>query len=184
MWRECVTVAFVGAIAASVNAPEKATRVAVVDLREVLTTAKPFQAGDQAIRAWIGEQKAALKKRQEQLRAKKGELEAFSSGSPERSRLELEVAKLSLDLDFEVAAADTARETRVVEHQRKSFETATEAVRSFAKEHGIDLVVQLRKGPLTASNQTELSSEIFLRDVVAADAALDITADVIKLLER
>jgi Skp family chaperone for outer membrane proteins len=182
MWREIVVCS---ALAVAISGSEsRGTRVAVVDLHRVLTTAKRFEAGDASIRAWMTEQKAALGKKQDALKAKKAELELFSKGSPERARVELEIAKATLDLDYEVAAADSAREDRVVEHQRECFDAATRAIQEVAKLEGIELVLQLRTGPLTSVNQRELSSEIFLREVLAADGSLDITSRVLSMIDR
>lgn len=182
MWREIVACS---ALAVALSGTEKTgTRVAVVDLHRVLTTAKSFEAGDAAIRAWMNDRKADLSRKQDGLKAKQAELELFSKGSAERARVELEVAKMTLDLDFELAAADSAREDKVVEHQRECFEAATRAIQEVAKIEAIDLVLQLRTGPLASVNQRELSSEIFLREVLAADASLDITANVLSIVDR
>lgn len=182
MWREIVACTAL-AVALS-GAPKEGTKVAVVDLHRVLTTAKRFEGGDASIRAWMNEQKALLAKKQDALKAKQAELELFSKGSVERARIELEIAKLTLDLDYEVAAADGMREDRVVEHQRECFEIATRAIQEVAKLEGIDLVLQLRTGPLTSMTQRELSSEIFLREVLAADGSLDITSLVLSIIDR
>jgi Skp family chaperone for outer membrane proteins len=170
------------AIAGSVLAPDRGTKVAVVDLHEVLTTAKPFQESDKTIRDWIARQKADLKKQQEALDAKTSELELYSKGSKQRAELELTLKKATLDLDYQVAAADTERDERIVEHQRTAFDKANAAIQKVAAEKQIDVVLQLRRGPLLAQTQTELSSEIFLRDVMFAGPALDITPDVLSIL--
>jgi Skp family chaperone for outer membrane proteins len=182
MWREVLLCSVIGL--ALGGSDDSGTRVAVVDLHLVLNSSKKFDEGDRAIRAWMDQQKAALRKRQETLSARKSELELFEKGSTERVKAELEVAKLALDLDYEIAAADREREDRVVAHQRDAFDAATRAIQQVARERNFDLVLQLRSGALISKTQNELSSEIFLRDVVAVEDGLDITTEVLSVLDR
>lgn len=163
-------------------APQPPKAIAVVDLFKVLTTAKPFTTADDEIRRWIADQMKAFEQRHNEIDAKQNELELFSGDGTQKRRLAYVVDRMKADLDFDLAEADRARNERIVNNQRSAFDAATKAVAAYAKSKGIEIVLQLRQGDLTAKTQSELSSEIFLREVLYAGDALDVTSDVIAQL--
>jgi Skp family chaperone for outer membrane proteins len=184
MRREPLVLASLLAACVTLSAPARPTAVGLVDLQHVMTVAKPFAAGDEEIRKWIDARREEIRAARDGLEGKRAGLEAFTRSSAERAKLELEIAKESLELEFAVSQADRDRERRILEHQRKAFEAASEAIAAVARERGLDVVLQLRSGELRATTQAELSSEIYLRHVMSFDAGLDITSDVISILNR
>lgn len=157
--------------------------VAVVDLFRVLSEARPFTKEQEAIRRWIEtEKRTNLEIKKGEIEAREADLELFE-GDPEKHRallLQQDIAKLQFDHEYEYLEKERLR--RITRGQRSAFDEARKAIAEYARSHDIGLVIQSRKGPLEGLNQGELTSEIYLRDVLYAEASLDITDGVITIL--
>ncbi len=160
------------------------SRVAVVDVVLVLSTAKPFVAADTALRAWIDDVKRVFKARDEELKKAAADLEVFSPDSEEfksKSR-ELDRKRLEFQQDFE--EKDRERLRRITDSQKAAWDQASAAIAEYAKAQGIEVVLQLRKGDFAGKTQEQVSAEMYLRDVLYADPALDITSTILSILNR
>lgn len=158
--------------------------VLVVDLLRVLEEAKPFADRREAIRSWIEEQKRTnLGVKKEAIAGKEAELELYEAGSDPHRKLnnEIEFAKLAWQQEFE--HLESIRVRRILDAQREAYARAREAVGEVAARRGADAVLQLRPHDLQGRDEQEVSSEIFLRDVLWHDASLDITSEVIRILD-
>ncbi|MFH0944175.1 MAG: OmpH family outer membrane protein [Planctomycetota bacterium] len=157
--------------------------VAVVDLFRVLSEAKPFAREQEAIRRWIDtEKRTNLEVKKSEIEAREADLELLE-GDPVQHRallLEQNIAKVRFDHEYEYLEKERLR--RITRGQRAAFDGARKAISEYATSHGISLVVQSREGPLEGLNQGELTSEMYLRDVLYAEASLDITDSVITIL--
>ncbi|MBI4878513.1 MAG: OmpH family outer membrane protein [Planctomycetes bacterium] len=158
--------------------------IGVVDLFRVMTEARPFAAAQGAIREWIeSEKRSNLDVKKGEINAKEAELEMFARDSEEHRKLknEIEFAKLRFEHEFERLEAERMR--RITAGQRQAFDEASAAVAEYAKSRGIFLVLQQRTGKLRGELDTDLTSEMYLRDILYSDALLDITDAVIRILD-
>lgn len=157
--------------------------VAVVDLFRVLSEAKPYVADQEKLAGWIEVQRRTnLEVKKGEVDAKQAELELLSGDSPERRRLMLELDQAKLLFDHEYGNLERERMKRITSLQKAAFADASRIISDYARNHGIDLVLQKRSTPVEGANQRELTSQIYLRDVLFADASLDITDRVITIL--
>jgi len=159
-------------------------KVAVVDLFRVLAEAKPFVAEQDEIRRWIeAEKRTNLDVKKGEIAAKEAELEVFDRASPEYRKLanQLDFDKLGFEHEFQRLERERVR--RITDSQRRAFAEATRVVADYAKSQGVTLVLQLRTGELRGEAQSELTSEMYLRDVLYHDASLDITSAVLRILD-
>lgn len=158
--------------------------VVVVDLFRVLEEAQPFVAERESIRRWIDEQKRTnLTVKKDEIAAKEAELEMFQAGTePYRKRRnEAEFAKLVFQQEFE--HLEEIRLQRILTAQRAAYRKAREAIGEVAARHGARAALQLRSHELTGRDEQQLASEMFVRDVLWHDGSLDITTDVIRILD-
>ncbi len=161
------------------------TSVAVVDLFRVLRDAKPFLRDSEAIRAWIdSERRTNLQVKQDAIAAKESDLELLDENSPEARKKKHEIEFDRLALQHELEYLDSERVRRITDAQRHAYAEVRRASAAAAEARGLDLVLQRRSAELAGQNQSELNSEIFLRDILYHAPRLDITDDVIKILER
>ncbi len=165
-------------------APPAAGPVVVVDLARVLQDARPFVDEREEIRRWIEEQKRSnLGVKSDAIEAKEAELELYEPGSEPHRKLrnEIEFAKLGFQQEFQFL--ETLRVRRIVEAQRRAYARARRAIGEVASRHGARAAFQLRPHELAGQDEQAISSEIFLRDVLWHDASLDITSEVIRILD-
>jgi len=161
-----------------------APKVAVVDLFRILKEAKPFVKAEQDLRAWIAEEKKALQGLSDQVEQKQNELSLFAPNSPDYIARRNDADILQLRFKHEFEGRERERMQRIIANQRRSFADARRAVAEVSANRGVDIVLQLRDGDPTGEDPAEVTSEIYLRDVLYHDQALDITADVLKILNR
>jgi len=160
------------------------TRVGMVDLFRVLKEARPFIEDQEAIRSWIDkEQRTNLGVKKSEIEALDAELEMLEGESEQRRNLLLkrDLAKLRFDHEFE--HLEQERGQRISESQKRAFAEVRQAVAEAAKADGIELVLQFRSGPLSGLNRSEITSEMYLRNVLYSEASLDITNSVITILD-
>ncbi len=160
------------------------SRVAVVDVVAVLSQAKPFVAADTALRGWIDDVRRLFKARDEELKKEESALELFQPDSEEfktKSR-ELDRKKLEFQQDFD--EKDRERMRKITDSQKAAWDQANAAIAEYAKAQGIEVVLQLRKGDFQGKTQEQVSAEMYLRDVLYADPALDITSTILSILNR
>lgn len=171
-------------LGARTSAPPAAVSVAVVDLMKVLSDARPFVAEEQVIRAWIEGEKKNLAGLSAEIEKQQSELAGLASDSPERVRRSRDLDELKLRFRHQVDDRERERARRIMEGQKRWFAETRRAVAQVANARGIHIVLQLRDGLPPDSRPEELNSEIFLTDVLYCDATLDITPEVLKILNR
>ena len=93
----------------------------------------------------------------------------------------IEVGVPGTELTVTQGPGGDARKEDLTATVRDAFKAA---IRQVATERGIDVVLQLRDEEPAGTRPDQLSSEIFLTDVLHCDPSLDITADVLKILNR
>jgi Skp family chaperone for outer membrane proteins len=179
-----VTVALAALVGGLPGTDEDATRVAVVDLFRVLAEAKPFRAADEEIRGWIEAEKARLQAASDEIARKESELEMFEVGSQEHVKRRNELELMRLQFKQRLEERDAERTRRIVENQKRSYAQASAAIEGVARQRGATLVLQLRAGDPEGKDPAEMTSEVWLRPVLYSDAALDITADVLRILDH
>ena len=158
--------------------------VAVVDLFRILEKAKPFDEDREEIRRWIDDQKRTnLTVKKDAISTKEAELELFDAGSAEGRKLrnQIDFAKLAFQQEFEYL--EELRRARIQSAQKDAYRRAREVIQQVAKSRGVSVVLQLRPHELSGRDEAELSAEMFVRDVLWHDGSLDITGDVIRILD-
>ena len=162
----------------------QASRIAVVDLFRILKEARPFAEAQDAVRSWIEkEQRTNLGVKKSEIESLEAELEMFEGDSDQRRSLVLNHGLAKLRFEHELEHLESERARRITESQKQAFAETKQAVAEYAKAQGIDLVLQFRTGPLAGLNRGELTSEMYLRNVLYSDAPLDITGSVITILD-
>ncbi len=159
-------------------------RVGVVDLLRVLKEPKAIQAIDEQLRGWIDREQAPLKAMQNELKEIEARIELLDANGPDARTAKRDLEHKSVEFKYAFNAADAERQTRIKAARKLGFEIAQKAIGDVAKSLGLHLVLQARGGDLDGETESAVSAEIYLRTVLYADGALDITSDVLSVLNR
>lgn len=159
-------------------------RVGVVDLLRVLKEPKAIQTIDEQLRSWIDKEQAPLKAMQEQLKELEAKIELMDGASAEARTMKRDLEHKSVEFKYAFNAADAERQERIKAARKLGFEVAQRAIADVARSKGLHLIVQARGGDIDGETESAVSAEIYLRTVLYADAALDITPDVLSVLNR
>lgn len=161
-----------------------ALRVGVVDLFRVLKEPKAIQTIDEQLKAWIDKEQAPLRAMQQELKELEAKLDLLDPKAPEAAVAKRDLEHKSIEFKYAFNAADAERLDRLKAARLLGFEIAQKAIGDVAKNLGLHLVLQARGGELAGESEAAVSTEIYLRTVLYADATLDITSDVLSVLNR
>lgn len=170
-----------GALVQPTGAP---LRVGVVDLFRVLKEPKAIQSIDEQLKAWIDHEQKPLKAKQDELKELEAKLELLEQSSAEAAAAKRDLEHKSIEFKYAFNAADVERLARLKAARLLGFELAQRAIADVAKQQGLHLVLQARGGELQGESEAAVSTEIYLRTVLYAEATLDITSDVLSVLNR
>ncbi len=164
--------------------PPAGPGIGVVDLSRVMLEAQPFAAAQDGIREWIeAEKRTNLDVKKGEITAKEAQLEMFARDSEEYRKLKNEIEFAKLRFEHEYERLEVERMRRITVGQRQAFDEASAAIAEYAKSRGLVLVLQQRTGKLRGELDTDLTAEMYLRDILYSDALLDITGAVIRILD-
>jgi Skp family chaperone for outer membrane proteins len=161
-----------------------ALRVGVVDLFRVLKEPKAIHTIDEQLKAWIDKEQAPLNAKHDELEDLEAKVELLAQNTPEALAARRELEHKRVEFKYAFNAADAERQTRIKAARKLGFEIAQKAIGDVAKSLGLHLVLQARGGDLDGETESAVSAEIYLRTVLYADGALDITSDVLSVLNR
>jgi Skp family chaperone for outer membrane proteins len=167
------------------------TRIAVVNVVQVLKNYKKFQASDAEIKAKIKQTKDNLEPLEKQIRAQQAKGQAPETPAAERDNIKRELERLTLQYKEKAEDADKALTKRSGELAVQIYKELEEAVDVFAKSNAIELVLMYNDA--LKSNQGEFySPQIVQRKMnivgpfmpMYVDPRMDITEPITVMLNR
>jgi Skp family chaperone for outer membrane proteins len=172
------------ALAVTSHAAETITgvgpKVAVLRLEEVIRNCRYYTARVDVLAQEQNEAKATLKGMEEQMQQLQNTLSAIPKTNERfaKAQEDAEVLKVKMKMFTDRASGNIER--RHVAIIREAYATIRSLLKTYSKEHGIQLV-QLAPSPeLKAPSLSEVQLELGLQSVLYFDDSLDITGDFIQ----
>ena len=159
-------------------------RIAVVDVSVVFKQHQRFLARTEGFKKQVEAAEAALKKEFEQINALTEQLKGRDPGSPDFKELEQRVVRAKAEWQLK---GQTQRRDLMEVEGRIYFDTYRElddAVKRFAVQHSISLVLRYASDPVNDPNDRNESVKGINKSVVYVDPALDITRWILEDLNR
>jgi Skp family chaperone for outer membrane proteins len=157
-------------------------RVAVVDMERVLAGSREWQ-DNVAERSRMQETaRRTLTKLARENQVLRNEYENLPPGTDERQAKAAEVDAALRRYQQTEQELEGAIARRHEEAVRNLFGKLSRVVAAYAREHGISLVLKKQSIDVTEPQTPEQSLQMATMDVLYADPALDISADVVELL--
>ena len=172
----------VGALGLAARRAES-PKIAYVDMSRLVSEHRLSRDEQQTIKTWYDTGKKLLEEKQKQYRDHVAELDQFTEGSDQyRDKAkQLKIEKFVLEGEFDSLNDDFKR--RVAKSIADSHGRVVEACRTYLATHDLDAVLQYASSPVGGSTSSEVIPEIVVRTVVAYRKTLDVTDDILKILD-
>jgi Skp family chaperone for outer membrane proteins len=167
------------------------TRIAVVNVVQVLKKYSKFQSSDLEIKNQIQQTKAALEPLEKQIRERQAKAQLPETSPAERDNIKRDLERLTLQYKEKAEDADKALTKRSGELAVQIFHELEDAVDMFARSNAIELVLMYNDA--LKSNPTEYYSPAIIQrkmNIVGpfmpmyVDPRMDITEPITTMLNR
>ncbi len=166
----------------AVAAPAAGTAIAVIDLNQVFEQHVRFKATMEQIKNDIKNYEAAVIERRKQGTALSEKLREYQPGSPDYKKLEEELAKLSAELQVDMAIKKKDFMDREARAYYQAYQEVLEHVTAFAHKHGIGLVLRFNDEPIDPQERASVLQGVNRSVVYQRD--LNITGAIVQELNR
>ena len=163
-------------------APPAKAVVAVVDMGRVLAESKEWQNAVEERARMLDTTKRTLSKLMRKDQVLRNEYESLPPGSEERQNKATEIEAAVQEYQQTRQELDEKMARQHEESVRRLFGKLTRVVSSYAKEHGIQVVLKKQEFQPAEPGSVEQSLQIATTEVLYADPALDISDAVVERL--
>ncbi|MEW6746493.1 MAG: OmpH family outer membrane protein [Planctomycetota bacterium] len=163
-------------------APSQA--LGVVDLGRLLKEAPNLTTGLKGLEEWVAARQKEIDEKEKRLRSLEENLQLYDKTSEEylTEKDRWDVEKYMLDLFVKKLYRE--KDARLVGINARCYEEFAAAAGKVAKAKGLSLVLQVGPTPVGSKSEEEFLARLVRRNVLWADDALDITADVLTILTQ
>ena len=168
--------AMVWSAGAQNGAGAPASRVATVDLTQVIEELDERGVREQELQQFINLENQKLQEMGDRLEQAQADLDLLVAGSPERRRKAEDAARIRIDLEVQNRFAEQLIDRRRAEVFATLFEKIDAATEKVAQEQGIDLVL-LDDSDMVPPRNSEGETRAFMgtRRIMYASETIDIT---------
>jgi Skp family chaperone for outer membrane proteins len=128
--------------------------------------------------------RAELEKDKERIEMKKEELQLLARDSQKYRDSLLEIQVEEFRLEARLKDLQRSLDSKKIEGWKELFRDISKAAESIAKQKGLRALLVVNRGELAGTNDQDIMSQISLRQVLYADETLDVTDEVLEMLNR
>lgn len=166
-------------------------QIRTIDVEEVILQYKKTREITESLEKRIQAEMEIVRQSRRALQEKYAALELtpFDEGNPEslleRLKREKELALEEVDIENREKSQRLLREREIVDHMKKVYAEVLKEIEIYAaSQGGIGIVLLVNSRPIEANSRNGVSSEILIKQVVWRDLSLDITAEIVRRLNR
>lgn len=171
-------------LALAARSTPDAPKVACVDMWRLMREAKQSRREQDLIKEWQDANQKLLDEKQKQLKEHDAERDPLKPQSDEwlEKTKQLKIEKLTFDADLE--ALDEQFSRRGTKALRDAFTRATAACSMYLEQHDLDAIVQYTSAPVGGRKVDEALNDVATRTLVAYKKTLDVTDQVLAILDK
>ncbi|MFM9057900.1 MAG: OmpH family outer membrane protein [Planctomycetaceae bacterium] len=158
-----------------------ATHTAVIDIGYIFKNHTRFKAAMDKMKDEVMAAENSLKAEKDRINGLIEQLRGLNVGTPDFKRLEAEVAKAQGDFQVNAGLQKKDFMDREAKVYMQVYGEIEEAVKQFARQHGIAVVHRFDGEPVDAANRDRILGNI-MKPIVYHDPLIDITPDVLRML--
>jgi len=157
-----------------------------VDINAVLDKCKAHQDATSEIKAKMSALQSDYEGKVNEIKALETQVNDAVAGTSEAEDLARRLQHVKLDADWLRKSGQAQVEKMSLVLLRKTYETIRQTVEEYRKGAGLSGVILVSHEPLPTSLKSvdELIQVVYSRPVIAYDPALDITDDIIKMINQ
>ena len=154
------------------------TCVAVIDMSKVFKASRDFETRREELKSKIGEAEVAAKEMQSAIQLLKTSSDKLEKGSEEKAEVDRQLKQKTAE--FETYRRGEAARFMKLESEiyREVYESVTAEIATYAKEHGIDLIIRCNADSLNDADTPQKIMEGIKKNVIYHHD-VDITEDII-----
>lgn len=157
-------------------------KVAVVDVRKLFDSADRMTAMTSQMNKEKADMQVELQKIESDIKQNMTMLEGLDPRGKLARGIREKVIQMQALLEFKVKAWNEEIAVRVKIAERELYNEALSVIATYAKERGIGLIYKIESGPIPDDETEKVDRRIDARGVLYMDPALDITGDILLLL--
>jgi outer membrane protein len=166
------------------NRGEKPLKVGIVDLSKALDSYDKKAQFDAELKEFGEAKKDEIRRKGEDLRAKREKIELLLPGSPERKKLEKEFSASEVELKVMIDAADDELEDKYAALLVELYNDIADECSRYAREKKFDLILKKEALELEQLSPEQVKLSILSQKIVYNVPELDITPDIIRRLKQ
>jgi len=160
------------------------TRLAVIDMVRVFNNYQKTLDQQQQLKRQGERIRDEEQKRKRAIEKAKLDMDAFKPGTPEYNQASEKVLKMSVEL----RAFQELMLQKIANNQKlwteAIYKEITDAVATYAKSHGLSVVLYLDEFDIKSNTTKELLEKIRQKKVIYHDSRLDISQDILNMLNE
>lgn len=167
------------------NAGAAAGAVAVVDLERVINNLDERVARENELKSFIAQRRSVIEQKQQRLKQLEDELGLLPEGAQARQAKAEEVVRARIDVESEQRILEQLLQVKRGEVFKILFEHVLDGVQRLAQARGYRLVLSNdANAALQSGTDQQLQIQMVSRRVLFADSALDISDDLVQMLNN
>lgn len=174
------TVTILTCLAAPVRA-QRPGAIAIVDTRYIFKNHTRFQQLKKQLDGEVQSAQAAMTAKQNEIVQYREQLNDFNAGTPEANQLDTKILELTSDLQTDVAIQKKEFFQKEAKIYYDVYQEVLAAVRSYAQQNGITLVLRFSSDPADAGDPQSVLRDLN-KNVVYYEQTIDITGAVLAQL--
>ncbi len=166
------------------GSPEPSLKVGLIDMNRLFKAYKKTRESETAINDAYTAKRGEFRKLDAQIKRLAAEIDLYAPGSSKRTMKQEELFLLKRRYTFRNKWAEAEFREKLQKTTQTLYNEIIQHIGTYAQKHGYDAIIKIDGGPLSADTQEELKLKIHTRSVLYSRKGLDLTNEIIKLLNQ
>ena len=190
MFRLILSALFLAVISVSAPVSAQGPSIGFVDVQKVVFDYKKTTEITKTLENRIRQEQSVLRQKKEALRQKIEQLpdpdatEEKNAALLRRARIKRDIALERVDIELSEKSALIQLEQDLVAHMKKVYKEVRREAEAVARDRNLKAVFMVADAKISGRTRDQVSSEILVRSVLWFDPSLDLTAELLRRLNK
>ena len=190
MFRLIPLALFLAVVVAAAPVAAQGSSIGFVDVQKVIFDYKKTTEITKTLENRIRQEQSVLRQKKEALRQKIEQLsdpdatEEKNAALLRRARIKRDIALERVDIELSEKSALIRLEQDLVAHMKKVYKEVRREAEAVARDRNLKAVFMVADAKISGRTRDQVSSEILVRSVLWFDPSLDLTAELLRRLNK